>query len=208
MLVVPDYWGFWPLERFPQFTRWLRRRAGEGVEMLLHGYFHRDSSDHRSRLARWKATAWTDREGEFLGLARSEAASRLVRGRALLEGLLDQEVTGFVAPAWLYGAGARQALADLGFRIAEDHLKVWAPLRDRVLHRGPVISYASRSTRRAASSLAWSRAATVLLRRQEIVRVAIHPGDFDLPVLRRELSRVLDTCLSYRTPIRYREVSA
>jgi predicted deacetylase len=47
MLVVPDHWGAAPLDRAPAFARRLRGRADAGVEMFLHGSFHRDTSDHR-----------------------------------------------------------------------------------------------------------------------------------------------------------------
>jgi len=40
LLVVPDWHGEWPLEAHPAFVAWLRARAGEGAEIVLHGERH------------------------------------------------------------------------------------------------------------------------------------------------------------------------
>ena len=66
-------------------------------------------------------------EGEFLGLSRADAATRIADGRALIEGVIGRPIDGFVAPAWLYGDGAREALKEAGIPLAEDHLRVWSP---------------------------------------------------------------------------------
>lgn len=208
MLVVPDFWGEWPLADHPDFCAWLRARRDEGVEMLLHGYYHRDTTEHRSRLAQLKAVTMTASEGEFLGLSHAEATSRLREGRAVLEYSLGGAIDGFVAPAWLYSAGTRQALAELGFRVAEDHLTVWRPTDGRVVHRSPVVSYASRDRRRIIGSLVWSRTASSVLGPLPVVRHAIHPHDFDVPVLIEEIRRSLAGFTATRSPMRYSELAA
>jgi predicted deacetylase len=208
MLVVPDFWREWPLQQHAEFGTWLRGLAERGVEMLLHGFYHRDETPHRGALARWKATTMTASEGEFLGLERDEALRRIADGRAVVEDVLGSPVTGFVAPAWLYSDGTRAALRELGFREAEDHLRVWNPQTGRVLVRGPVLGYASRDAQRIASSLAWSTVATRLLRPVPVTRFAIHPHDFDVGLLRREIDRALGSMLSWREPVLYRELSA
>lgn len=208
MLVVPDFWSEWPLDEHPEFVAWLRERADEGVEMILHGYTHKDETEHTSAIDRWKSTSMTAREGEFLGLSESEAERRLVAGRTMLEGLLDTEIRSFVAPAWLYSRGAHAALEKLGFTIAESHSKVWSPTTGRVMLRGPVLGYASRDAQRIASSMTWSRIATTALRPAKVVRLAIHPHDFDVPMLEREIGRALTAFLSRRRPLLYHELAA
>ena len=101
MLVVPDFWGSAPLAKAPAFGAKLRRWADRGVEMLLHGWTHRDDSRHPSRVAAFKARHLTAGEGEFLGVAHAEALRRMQDGRALLEDILGRPVGGFVAPARL-----------------------------------------------------------------------------------------------------------
>ncbi len=202
MLVVPDFHGRAPIAGDHAFHAWLRARADAGVEMLLHGWFHRDQSEH-SGAAAWKARHMTAGEGEFLGLSLADARSRLKDGRKLLEDVLGRAITGFVAPAWLYGEGARAALAAEGFAVAEDHVRVWSPASGAVLAKGPVVSYASRSRSRILSSLAWSRIATTALAGLQTVRLALHPHDVDVPALGDESRRAIQHFLRHRRLGRY-----
>lgn len=185
MLVVPDFHGRAPILGDRSFQAWLRARADAGVEMMLHGWSHRDPAP-----ATWRGRHMTAGEGEFATLAQGEAARRMRDGRHLLEDILGRPVTGFVAPAWLYSAGAKAALAQEGFRLAEDHLRVWRPADGAVLARGPVVTWASRSRGRMASSLAFSAVAPLLLRPLHVARVACHPHDADHDRLVAELGRV------------------
>ena len=63
MLVVPDHWGAAPLT--PAFKARLRAWSDRGVEMFVHGWFHRDTSAHAGTAA-FKARHMTAGEGEFL----------------------------------------------------------------------------------------------------------------------------------------------
>lgn len=207
-LVVPNFWHEWPLADHPEFVTWLSGQIQDGVEPLLHGYFHRDESDHRGAWARLRGTALTAGEGEFLGLDREAARARIVAGARVLADHLGAAPLGFVAPAWLYSDATREVLRELGYAVAEDHWRVWSPVQDAVLARGPVIAYASRTRLRAAASIAWSRAATLALDRQAIVRLAIHPHDLDVPALARELDRALAVLTRERAAIRYGDLVA
>jgi len=201
MLVVPDFHRRAALAGSGEFLRWLRARADAGVEMLLHGYYHVDESEHPGARERWKARAMTAREGEFLGLGREEATRRLLEGRRQVEDAVGHAVDGFVAPAWLYGPGARAALRETGFKIAEDHWSVWSPLDGRTLLRSPIVSWASRTPARLASSVLWSRIATLALRPLRTVRVGLHPLDADHEALVRETDRVITAFSRNRRPI-------
>ena len=101
-------------------------------------------------------------------------------------------VAGFIAPAWLYGPGAMAALQESGFALAEDHMKVWQPATGQVLARGPVITWASRSTARTASSLLAAGLGRTFLRPLETARVAVHPGD----VTKRSIVDSIDATLA------------
>ncbi len=186
MLVVPDHWGEAPLAAAPAFAARLRRWADSGVEMFLHGWSHRDDSAHAGHAA-WKAKHMTAGEGEFLGLDQAEAARRLRAGRAVVENAIGRGVAGFIAPAWLYGPGAHAAIAAERFALAEDHMRVWDPVSGAVFARGPVITWASRSKGRIASSIAFAAVARVALQPLRTVRVAVHPGDAHVPVLLRSI---------------------
>jgi predicted deacetylase len=137
-------------------------------------------------------------EGEFLGLGREEAMRRLQRGRSLLEDIIGASVDTFVAPAWLYSDGARAALADLGFLVAEDHWRVWSPASRMVLARGPVITWASRSAWRRGSSLAAAAVLRHAIQCAETVRIAVHPGDLSSEALVRSIGTTLDAFRRHR----------
>jgi len=207
MLVVPDHWGEAPLAAAPAFRARLRAWAAMGVEMFVHGWFHRDDGRHAGLLANVKARHLTAGEGEFLGLDRAEAVRRMRAGRALIEDVTGTPVAGFIAPAWLYGPGARAALAEENFPIAEDHLRVWRPSDGAVLARGPVVTWASRSRARIASSLAFAALARTALRPLPVLRVAVHPGDAHVPALLDSIDRTLRAA-SRRTPSRYADLPA
>ncbi|MET0240712.1 MAG: polysaccharide deacetylase family protein [Sphingobium sp.] len=202
MLVVPDHWGSAPLAGSDFGTR-LRAWASDGVDMFVHGWFHRDDARHDDATSRFRARHMTAGEGEFLGLDRAEAARRMADGRKLIEDITGRAVAGFIAPAWLYGEGAREALRDTGFAIAEDHMRVWSPTRGTTLARGPVITWASRSRPRIASSLLAARALSFALRRSPVVRIAVHPGDVHVDALGRSIDRTISAFAGSHRPARY-----
>ncbi|HEX7852211.1 MAG TPA: polysaccharide deacetylase family protein [Sphingobium sp.] len=206
MLVVPNHWGKAPLAGSDFGTR-LRDWAAAGVEMFVHGWFHRDEAQHGSSADRFRAKHMTAGEGEFLGLDRAEASRRMADGRKLIEDIIGRPVAGFIAPAWLYGDGAREALKDNGFAIAEDHMRVWSPSSsDRVLARGPVITWASRSKSRIASSLLAAKALRWVLKASPIVRVAVHPGDVHVDALNRSIDRTIQSFTNSHRPGRYSDL--
>lgn len=180
MLVVPDHWSSAPIT--PAFAARLRGWADEGIEMFVHGWTHRDDSTHAGTAAALKARHMTAGEGEFLGLDHAEALARMRRGKALVEDITGRAAAGFIAPAWLYSAGARAALVDVGFALAEDHARVWVP-GGGVVARGPVITWASRSRMRQLSSLAAAAALRRALQPLPNVRIAVHPGDTGVAAL-------------------------
>src|SRR4051794_39088336 len=121
MLIVPNHWGDCPIVPGSAFAARLRGWADSGIEMFLHGLEHRDDGRHARAADRLRARYLTAGEGEFLGLGRAEAAARIERGRGGVEQVTGRPITGFVAPAGLYGQGALEALEDCAIRRAEDH---------------------------------------------------------------------------------------
>lgn len=203
MLVVPDHWDEAPLAQDRAFQAKLRRWSDQGVEMFVHGWRHRDAGQHSGALARWKATKMTAGEGEFLGLDHAEALDRMQRGRALIEDAIGRPTAGFIAPAWLYGPGAHSALTEAAFPMAEDHMRVWNPVTGAILARGPVITWASRSRSRIASSLLFSGLARQALGVLDTVRIAVHPGDTTVPLLLESIDKTMSRFAATHTPSRY-----
>src|SRR5579884_936951 len=119
MLVVPNHWGDAPIVPGSAFATRLRAWAEQGIEMFLHGFYHRDVSKHERPADALRARFMTAGEGEFLGLSRADAMNRINEGRALVEDVIGRRIDGFVAPAWLYGSGAVEALSELKVPLAE-----------------------------------------------------------------------------------------
>lgn len=206
MLVVPDHWDAAPISADPAFQRKLRSWADAGVEMFLHGWRHRDDSPPSGGLTGFKARHMTAGEGEFLKLDRAEAVRRMKAGRAVVEDAIGRPVAGFIAPAWLYSPGAHEALAELDFPLAEDHFRVWRPRGQQVLARGPVITWASRSRSRIASSLFFAGLARTALKPQRVVRIAVHPGDTTVPALLASIDRTFSSFARTHRPAAYADL--
>lgn len=206
MLVVPDFWGEAPLRADPAFQAKLRAWAAAGVEMFVHGWTHRDDSRHVG-VQRFKAERMTAGEGEFLGLSASECVRRMTDGRKLIEDICGWPVAGFIAPAWLYSDGAHEALRSCGFARAEDHWRVWNPVTGRTLARGPVVTWASRSRARRASSYAVAAAARLCLHAQPVVRIAVHPGDTAWQPILTSIDRTLASFASRRAAGSYGQLA-
>lgn len=204
MLVVPNHWGDAPIVPGSPFATRLRRWADSGIEIFLHGYFHRDQARHEAAADRLRARFMTAGEGEFLGLSRDEASARIAKGRALVEEVIGRPVDGFVAPAWLYGEGALSALANSAIPLAEDHWRVWSPRSGARLASGPVITWASRTRARLASSLL----AAAALRRApiEVLRIGVHPPDGRHPALVRSIDKTFTIARKRRRAGRYSDL--
>jgi uncharacterized protein len=202
MLVVPDHWDEAPLSAAPAFQAKLRRWADAGVEMFLHGWRHRDDAP-ATGFARKHMTAG---EGEFSTLSHKEAARRISDGRKVVEDAIGRPVAGFIAPAWLYSDGAKAAVADAGFALAEDHMRVWRPVTGETVARGPVITWASRSPARIRSSLMVAAAARALPQALTTARIAVHPGDVNVPALIKSIDATFARFAQTHTPSRYADL--
>ncbi|KQO50193.1 polysaccharide deacetylase family protein [Sphingomonas sp. Leaf257] len=208
MLVIPDHWNSAPIAPGTPFATRLRNWADMGIEMFVHGWSHKDDMVHTDQKTALKAKHMTAGEGEFVGLDRAEALRRMQRGTALIEDIIGRRATGFIAPAWLYSDEARLALGDAGFGLAEDHFRVWTPTDGKVIARGPVVTWASRSRGRQLSSLA---AAAVLrhgLRPTPVARVAVHPGDNGVPALLDSIDKTYARLARTHRPSRYADLLA
>jgi len=206
MLVVPNHWGDQSLADNPAFQRRLRAWADEGVEMFVHGWFHRDMAEHRGA-AGLKARYMTAGEGEFLGLAEDVARRRMEDGKALVEHIIGRPAAGFIAPAWLYGPGAMAALAQSNFALAEDHMRVWRPADGRRIAWGPVVTWASRSRARTASSIAFAALARTGLRPLRNVRLAVHPPDVTKAALIHSIAATTRKLAKGRAIARYADLT-
>ena len=204
MLVVPNHWGDAPIVPGSPFASAFAIGRMRASKSSCTAIFIATTSRHQAEADQFAPRFMTAGEGEFLGLARKEAASRIAEGRALLEGVIGRPIDGFVAPAWLYGEGARAALADCAIPLAEDHFQVWSPATGAQLARGPVITWASRTRARLASSLlAAARASNAPMK---VLRIGVHPPDCRHPALVRSIEKTLRSGKARRPPRRYSDL--
>jgi predicted deacetylase len=206
MLVVPNHWGDAPIVPGSPFATRLRDWASSGVEIFLHGFYHRDDGGHESAGDRLRARFMTASEGEFLGLSKADATARIHDGRGMIEDVIGRPIDGFVAPAWLYGQGALEALRDARVPLAEDHFRVWSPATGAKLASGPVITWASRTRMRLASSL--MAAAALRHAPLQVLRVGVHPPDIWHPSLVKSIEQTLRATAASRRAARYSDLLA
>jgi uncharacterized protein len=204
LFVVPNWHGRWPLDQHPRFLSWLRDRASEGTELVLHGDRHDEVGLARGARDRWRAWGKTHAEGEFLTLNATEASLRLRRG---LESLLALGLrpTGFVPPAWLMREEAIASAGALGLSFTEDDASI------RLLPSGkrlpsPVVRWSTRTPTRAWMSVAVAHARWRLQRGSHCPRIALHPQDLQHRAVRRSQSGTLQRWLLRHPPARYADL--
>ena len=176
LLVVPDYHHRGSIERDLGFIRAIDRRLAHGDEIALHGYHHVDDGPVPHSPAEWfSRRILTASEGEFSALTQHEAERRIDAGLRMFD-RLQWTAAGFVAPAWLLGAGTRAALARTSLRYTSTHAHLES-LTDGQRIRAPAISASTRSGWRRWTSRQWLRIARSAMRDTPLLRVALHPAD-------------------------------
>ena len=206
LLVVPDWHGAWPLERYPSFVDWLRARAADGAEIVLHGERHDEVGLPRRFGDSARAWGRTAREAEFLTLDGAAARDRIARGLDRLR-TLGLDPVGFVPPAWLARHEGHEAAGEAGLGFSEDDRAIHLyPSRRRV--PSPVVRWSARTPARAWGSVAVARARWILQRRAHFPRIAFHPQDLDHAATAAALGPTLDRWLARHAPISYSALRA
>ena len=195
-LVVPRYHG--STRRSGPCEATLERLLGDGHELALHGLSHRDEAP----MARpsWQyllRTMYTEREGEFAALSRSEACRRLEAG---LEWFRERgwPVRGFVAPAWLMSDEARQALAGYPFIYTTSYSRFYSLGEGGATIFSPALVYAARNQAGRWLSPGAVHMAGRLLQGRPLVRLALHPRDAHFPALVRHAQQLIEGLLLTR----------
>jgi uncharacterized protein len=183
-LLVPDFHASAPAHESRDFVEWCRSPRAFDVRWFLHGYFHSDSIHVTSAAGRLSFAEWfgkaflTAGEGEFLTLRGHRLRARLEAGVQSFARCLGEQPAGFVAPAWLFNEELMPALARLGVLFTESHFHVFHVQMQQAL-KSPVITWATRTRIRRHGSLIASALERRLWARRPVVRVALHPADFD-----------------------------
>lgn len=195
ILAVPRYHDEAPSA---ELEGWLGERVRRGDELALHGCTHRDDGAPRDWLDGLRRSRYTRGEGEFWSLSRTEALARIDVGIAWFT-KNGWPLAGFVAPAWLLGPGAREALVERPFEYtATLRQLVHLPAQDAVTSQSVV--YSTSSAWRRTSSLAWNALVDRLERGNPLLRLELHPRDADFAAVRRSWQKILERALRSRKP--------
>jgi predicted deacetylase len=204
-LYIPDYHG----RGIPgaAFAAWCRAARPYRTEWFLHGYFHEEQPGDRKARAPSLAHGFarrflTDGEGEFVSLRGSALQKRLEAGMQSMARIVGCPPSGFVAPAWLYNEELIPVLQRLGIRFTESHFHVFDLQAPEALP-SPVISWASRTRGRRVSSRVSASLLRRLWARRPLLRVALHPFDFDHPRVVDSIARTIDALRETRRVVGY-----
>lgn len=159
--------------RAPALASWLRGRVACGDTVAQHGLAHqapRTARFPRRMLASWQGGA----AAEFPGLGAEDALNRVLTGQRLLKEI-ELDPRGFVAPGYAYTRALREVLngrfdwfADLRcVRTGSQQL------------RAPALCLGSSTTLKRKLSPTLIRAAG--RSPGPVMRIDVHPADFDLP---------------------------
>lgn len=195
LLVVPAYHR--QLHAGSRFERALEYRLARGDELVMHGYTHLDeapwSPGWRDRLIR---EVYTQREGEFYAVECAEARRRLQLGWRWFE-QRGWPLEGFVAPAWLLGEGAWQALTDFPFAYTTT-LRRFHLLQHNCALPSQSLVYTVRSEGRRRMSRGWNSLLSRSLQSNPLMRIGLHPNDANHPDIVRHFRKMIESALQSR----------
>jgi predicted deacetylase len=186
-LAVPRYHGDAPSRAL---EGWLDERASEGHELALHGFTHRDDAPLRGAADRLLRRVYTRGEGEFEALDVAEARARLQAGLRWFA-RNGWPVAGFVAPAWLLGPAAWEALREARTLRYTATLRYLHLLDEARRVRAQSLVYSTERAWRRAASRAWVALNARTQSRAPLLRLELHPGDVRDAAIRRSWQRVL-----------------
>ncbi|CAN5370875.1 DUF2334 domain-containing protein [soil metagenome] len=202
LLVVPDHHHKAPIFENPPFCEWLRNQQFSGHELVMHGYFHQ-----RPAGGTWAQSLVTEHytkgEGEFFDLTQRAAAERLKKAQAEFA-RENFRTVGFIAPAWLLGDEAERAVCDAGFDYTT-RLQNIKDLKSGAVCATQSLVWSVRAAWRRVVSLAWNSFLARRLASNPVLRVGLHPPDWEHPAIRAQVLRLIRAALASREAITYEE---
>ena len=208
LLVIPDHHHRGHMLADAGFCRWLEVLAAQGHELVVHGYYHqRVPRAGETWRQRYMTRVYTTGEGEFYDLSRPEAAALLARAQEDFRRLDAPAPTGFIAPAWLLDASAAGAVREAGFRYTTylTGVQDYAAGEKGVFIRSQSLVYSPRNEWRRACSLAWNASLAWRLRRAPLLRLGLHPPDFQHANLWRQIRKIVRHAVAERDAMTYTE---
>jgi predicted deacetylase len=199
LLVVPDFRRLGRIDRFPSFIEELEGRVSRGDELALHGYCHLDESRAPRGPLEWLARRVLSNDAEFAALDFEPARKRVQLGLSVMSAL-GWRVRGFVPPAWLLGEAAREALVRFNLTYTCVRSGVYR-LPSWEFHPSPSLAVTAGARWKHRVSEGLNRAMLPLVKRGDLVRLALHPGDTDVPGAMDHWRHVIEETLRTHRPV-------
>ena len=204
ILVVPDYHHLGPFAQHREFVTWLRTLEADGHEIVIHGYFHERPSRKKETLRdKFMTRFYTQNEGEFYDLGYEEALRRITTARDQFRAL-GLKPRGFIAPAWLLGNEAEQAVRDAELEYTT-RLRTVSDLRSESIFPARTLVYSVHNSWRRALSRGWNAALFRLLKTKPLLRLSIHPPDYSQPTIWKQILGFISATKSVRTATTYQD---
>ena len=195
LLVIPNHHHRGHMLEDAGFCRWVEGLAKAGHEVVIHGYYHqRPPRGDETTRQRWITGVYTMGEGEFYDLSRDEATELLTRAKEDFAKLDVPAPTGFIAPAWLLGQAAAGAVKKAGFlyttylryvhSVAVKHYDI----KQNYLWSQSLV-YSCRNLWRRVCSLWWNAMLISRLEDAPLLRLGLHPPDYQHPRIWRQILR-------------------
>jgi predicted deacetylase len=211
-LYVPDYHHQREKQsenRLGNFFDWVRQDRPFQIDWILHGLHHERAPGSLKRgmsLRRLRGLIWTDKEAEFQELSRPEIRRRVETGLGIFKNDIGFAPRMFVSPAWLHDKQLNDVLQEMKFDLTEDHRSV-TDLRSGRRYDAPVITWAARSPFRRLLSRTGCRILARFWSKKDLIRIALHPPDFEHPSIIRSIRRIIGSVLAERELVLYRDMS-
>ena len=204
VLVVPDYHHEGLFAKHREFVTWLRALEADGHEVVIHGYFHERPSQTKETLRdKFVTRFYTQNEGEFYDLSYEEALRRITTARDEFRAL-GLKPRGFIAPAWLLGNEAEQAVRDAQLEYTT-RLRTVCDLRSESIFPARTLVYSVHNNWRRALSRSWNAALFRLLETKPLLRISIHPPDYSQPTIWKQILGFIAATKSARTATTYQD---
>ena len=204
VLVVPDYHHQGVFARNREFVTWLRALEADGHEIVIHGYFHeRPPQTNETFRDRLVTRFYTQNEGEFYDLSYEEALRRITTARNEFRAL-GLKPRGFIAPAWLLGNEAEQAVRDAELEYTT-RLHCVCDLRSDSIFPARTLVYSVHNHWRRALSRSWNAALFRVLKTKPLLRISIHPPDYYQPGIWNQILSFITATRNARTTTTYQD---
>jgi len=192
ILVVPDFHHQGKVSEDVGAMRFLEERQRAGDNLVLHGFFH-DRQGLQEGSYFW-TKLYSANEAEFFDLEDGFCEERLQRGAEIWkrEGWKQE---GFIAPGWLMPRRQDALLARLGFSYTTRLKEIVALQRGKTV-QSQSLCYSTRSWWRRPVSRVWNNLLYERIKRENVIRLSLHPDDLRYEAIRLQIAEVVEMTLA------------